>query len=78
MFDDRFADNDGTTYGFFATGQVVFVSVIVVANLKIISFAFSFSLLLVVMMVLSASLGYVTWVVVNTFDQGKLEHTFKQ
>lgn len=75
-FDDKFSDDSGKSYGYFVTGQVVFVTIIVAANLKIFSFACSYSVLLVFFVVSSASLGYVTWLVVNYFDLGNLEHTF--
>lgn len=58
------------------TGQVVFVTIIVAANMKLFSFSHSYSILYVFTIVISASLGYVTWLVVNYFDLGNLEHTF--
>lgn len=76
FFDDKHSDDSGKTYGFFMTGQIVFVTIIVAANLKFFSFTNSYSLIFVILIVLSSSLGYVTWLVVNYFDLGNLEHTF--
>lgn len=76
MFDNTFSEEDGVVYGFFTTGQIVFVTIIVAANMKLFSFSHSYSLLYITTIILSASLGYVTWLVVNYFDLGLLEHTF--
>jgi hypothetical protein len=58
------------------TGQIVFVTIIVAANMKLISFSHSYSTIYVITIVLSACLGYVAWLVTNYFDLGNLEHTF--
>jgi hypothetical protein len=60
------------------TGQVVFVTIIVAANMKLFSFSHSYSAIYIITIVSSASLGYVTWLVVNFFDLGNLEHTFSR
>ena len=76
LFDYNFAIDSGKTFGFFISGQVVFVVIVMVSNLKICSFANSYSLILVILLIGSAALGFLTWYVVNFFELGSLEHTF--
>ena len=52
------------------------MTIVVATNLKILSFASSYSILMVFLLVLSAALGFISWLVVNYFDLGILEHTF--
>ena len=71
-----FSTPSGKTFGFFTTGQVVFVVIVMIANFKIVCFAHSFSLLMSILLIGSAALGYITWYIVNFFELGTLEHTF--
>lgn len=57
-------------------GEAIFATIIVVANLKILCFAFSYSIILIVLLIFSAVLGYVTWYVLHLLDLGPLEHSF--
>lgn len=58
------------------TGQSIFIAVIVLVNLKILSFANSYSLLMVFSLVASVGLALFTWFVLGFINLGLLEHTF--
>ena len=76
MIDSHGSDDEGRVYGFFMTGQAVFVSIVFCANFKLFSFSHSYSVLYVITIALSACLGYFVWWLVNLLDLGSLEHTF--
>lgn len=76
LFDDEFSRAEGTTYGYTMTGQVVFVTVIILCNFKMFSFAHSYSVLFLVLIFGSAALGFILWLFGNYFDLGALEHSF--
>jgi hypothetical protein len=78
FFDLKFSSEDGTVYGFRKTGQVVFVAIIFLTNLKIVSFAHSYSIMLVFLLVISSMLGIFVWIIVSSFDFGTLEHSFSR
>ena len=58
------------------TGQVVFVAIIFLANLKLFSFSYSYSIAYYFLIVLSGLLGILVWLLANFFELGALEHTF--
>lgn len=76
LFDYKFSTDHGKRYGLYMMGEGIFVTIIVLCNLKLLSFSNSYSYLYVFFLVLSAALGYLTWLVLHTFDLGDLEHTF--
>lgn len=76
LFDVNFSTSDGSTYGYWMFGHVVYWSVVFLASLKIFTFAFSYSFLFIFMMAGSLGLFGATWMWVSTFDVGELEHTF--
>ena len=76
LFDIKFATKNGKTYSLQMMGQAIFATIIVIANLKILCFAFSYSIALIILLVVSAVLGYITWYILHMFDLGPLEHSF--
>jgi hypothetical protein len=78
FFDYPFADDTGKTYGFFMTGQGIFILIIVLVNFKILSFANSYSPLLIFSLVASVALAILTWFLIGLLDFGLLEHTFSR
>ena len=77
LIDDKWANNDGGTYGFWIFGMVVFFSVSYLANLKIIGFSNTFSILHVVILFLSCISLFATWFVVSLLSGSVLENTFE-
>lgn len=76
MFDYKFNTEHGKSYGLFALGEVIFVTLVIVINLKLLAFSSSFSLWIVFLMIGSAGLSIVIWGLANDFDLSNLEHTF--
>lgn len=60
------------------TGQVVFFIIIVASNFKLFSFAHSYSIIFIFLILLSTSFAVVTWVLVSIFDFDMLEHSFER
>ena len=58
------------------TGQAIFLLIIIVANFKVLSFANSYSFLMVLSLTLSIGIGILTWYILGILDLGLLEHTF--
>ena len=58
------------------TGEIVFVTIIVASNLKLFSFSYSYSFSYVFLIILSAMLGYITWLVENYLYFDNLQDTF--
>lgn len=76
LMDEKFSAYEGTTYGLASFGECAFTMVIIAATLKLVSFTSSYSLIFMILVIGSISLGFITWYIVNTFDLGLLEHTF--
>ncbi len=76
MFDYKFSTEHGKVYGLVMMGQAIFTLMFIMANLKIFSFANSYSIGLLTIMFLSILSGYITWLVLHLADFGDLEHSF--
>ena len=78
MLDYKAAQEDGYSFGFFTTGQVVFVLVVLATNLKIFTFAYSYSIFMIVIITLSVAAAFITWAVLGAVDSNILEHSFSR
>lgn len=78
MLDYKSAQENGYSFGFFTTGQAVFLLVVLAVTLKICSFAYSYSILLIVAMIISLLAAFLTWVILGGVDLNILEHTFER
>ena len=67
---------DGNTYGFWVFGQMTYMAVVLVTNLKILTFSSSFSVLVVFANALSNACFYLSWIWVSSFDIGEIENSF--
>jgi hypothetical protein len=76
LFDVGMSAKDGTTYGYWNFGHTIYWAVVLLASLKILTFSYSYSPLVIFMMLGSMGCFFATWLWVNTFDIGELEHSF--
>jgi hypothetical protein len=55
---------------------MVYLGVVIVSNMKILTFSFSFSPLVIFTQVISIGSFFVTWLWVSSFDLGQVEMSF--
>lgn len=76
LLDFKASQEHGYSFGYDTTGQVVFILTVLAVNLKICSFAFSYSIFLVSVMAISVVSAFITWLILGELDLNQLEHSF--
>lgn len=66
----------GGTFGFWVFGQMIFLGVVVLANLKILTFSSTFSVLGLVAFFGSVTLFVISWIWVSSFEVGEIEFSY--
>lgn len=75
--DQNFSTKSGHTFGFWVFGMTCYHGVVLLSNLKILTFSNTFSPLTVSAIVASYLTFLAAWAFVSTSDLGVLEDTFK-
>ena len=76
LLDIKFNTETGNTFGFWNLGQMIYMAVVVISNLKIMTFSYSFSVLNIFANSASIALFFMSWIWVSSFDIGEIEHSF--
>lgn len=78
LFDDKFVNTRGTTYGFWIMGEITFLGAVFLSNMKVLTFSNSMSYAQAFAIIQSVISAILVWFWVSSFDTGVLEYSFLQ
>ena len=77
-FDEGFSSMEGHNFGFWALGQTTFIGVVILANVKILTFSNAISIMQMCLVEGSILLAFLAWIWVSRFELSVLHASFQK